>query len=227
MTVWTKEELKMLSDMKESMDVEDMAILLPNKNTSEIKSKLKNVTNPVGESTISNSPNSYYMAILEWVGNETKPFSVIDFIKDNQGLSDDLGNISKAFQELEETQVIFKADCNPNKYATDKIVQNRLLQFLKKNRGQYFTTGPIYNNSGRYVPYMRMISILDDLVDKGLISKGIIKTNSIGYRFGKETAILPKSEPQHVVCENITVSESPSKRTFMQRVKRLIHYLTK
>lgn len=223
MTNWTKEELKMLNTMKDNMDFEDIAILLPNKNASDIKSKLADVTNPVSESTGKFS-DAYYNTILEWIGSEERPFSVLDFIKDNNNLAKDLSSITKVFQELDESNIIHKVEFNPNKYVTDSIVQNKVLKFLKKNRGQYFTTGPIYNNSGRYVPYMKLISILETMVESGKISKGIIKTNSLGYRFGKET-IIPSKE---IVTQcNDNVSTNVPKRTFMQKVKRLIHYLTK
>lgn len=223
MTNWTKEELKMLNTMKDNMDFEDIAILLPNKNASDIKSKLADVSNPVSKST-GKFLDAYYNTILEWVSSEEKPFSVLDFIKDNNNLAKDLSSITKVFQELDESNIIHKVEFNPNKYVTDSIVQNKVLKFLKKNRGQYFTTGPIYNNSGRYVPYMKLISILETMVESGKISKGIIKTNSLGYRFGKET-VIPSKET--VTQCNDNVSTNVPKRTFMQKVKRLIHYLTK
>ena len=223
MTNWTKEELKMLNTMKDNMDFEDIAILLPNKNASDIKSKLADVSNPVSKSTGKFS-DAYYNTILEWVSSEEKPFSVLDFIKDNNNLAKDLSSITKVFQELDESNIIHKVEFNPNKYVTDSIVQNKVLKFLKKNRGQYFTTGPIYNNSGRYVPYMKLISILETMVESGKISKGIIKTNSLGYKFGKET-VIPSKET--VTQCNDNVSTNVPKRTFMQKVKRLIHYLTK
>ena len=115
--------------------------------------------------------------------------SVLDFIKDNSHLKKNLPSITKIFQDLENANIIYKADYNPNKYVTDLITQNKILNFLKKNRGQYFTTGPLYAKSGHYVPYMKLINLLEDMVKDGKISKGIIKVNSIGYRYGKETLV--------------------------------------
>ena len=110
MTNWTKEELKMLNTMKDSMDFEDMAILLPNKNISDIKSKLGHVSNPVETEEVGSKNNdAYYTTVLNWIGNEERPFSIIDFIKDNNQLGSALPSIAKIFIELEKSGAIYKS----------------------------------------------------------------------------------------------------------------------
>ena len=108
------------------------------------------------------------------------------------------------------------------------MVQNRVLKFLRKNRGQYFTTGPIYNRSGHFVPYMKLMDILETMVEEGRINKGIIKTNSIGYRYGKDIALPSSLREQNIneVKEELTkFVEEPvdteDKGTFFNKLKKI------